>query len=310
MEHGHLEHHHHGRPELAELLDLDAEVLHSYLSDVITWVRQQAAGQPRRVLDLGAGTGTGTIALARCFAGADVIAVDQSADMLARIRSRAGDLGLAGQVSTVQADLDRAWPAIEPVDVAWASNVLHELASPGRVLADAFAGIRPGGLLAAAEMGAPPRFLPDDLGLGRPGLESRCHAALEQEADGSAPRLDADWGPRLAEAGFAPVTQRTFVIDRRPPLPAGTGRYARAYLQRIRPVLDGRLDAGDLAVLDTLIDSDGPDGLLRRPDLSVRGTRTAWIGRRAAPCGTPAISTRRKHTSHIMTRRRPHTLHR
>jgi SAM-dependent methyltransferase len=331
--------HDHGRHQLAELLDRDAEVLHSYLSDVTAWVRQHAAGQPRRVLDLGAGTGTGTIALARCFAAADVIAVDQSADMLARIRCRAGDLGLAGRVITVQADLDRAWPAIEPVDVAWASNVLHELASPRRVLADAFAALRPGGLLAVAELGAPPRFLPDDLGLGRPGLEARCHAALEHEAAarepepaglapehagpepepaglapeqagpepepaglapeqagpepepaglaggsaGAAPRLDADWGPRLAEAGFAQVTRRTFIIELTPPLPAGTARYAQAYLRRIRPVLEGRLDVGDLAVLDTLIDSDGPDGLLRRADLSVRGTRTAWIGRRAAP---------------------------
>jgi SAM-dependent methyltransferase len=285
MEHGHLEHHHHGRPELAELLDLDAEVLHAYLSDVTAWVREQAAGQPRRVLDLGAGTGTGTFALARCFAGAEVIAVDQSPEMLARIRSRAAGLGLAGRVTTVQADLDRAWPAIEPVDVAWASNVMHELASPDRVLADAFAAVRPGGLLAVAELGAQPRFLPDDLGLGRPGLEARCHAALEHESAGPAPRLDADWGPRLKAAGFARVARRSFVIDLRPPLPDGTGRYARAFLRRIRPVLDGGLDAGDLAVLDTLIDSDGPDGLLRRGDLSVRGTRTAWIARRP---GRPA----------------------
>jgi SAM-dependent methyltransferase len=272
--------HHHGSPQLAELLDLDAEVLHAYLSDVTAWVRQHAAGQPRRVLDLGAGTGTGTIALARCFAGADVIAVDQSAEMLARIRSRAGDLGLAGRVATVQADLDRAWPDPGPVDVAWASNALHELTRPDRVLADVFAAVRPGGLLAVAEFGAWPRFLPDDLGLGRPGLEARCHAALESEAAGPPTPHGTDWGPRLAEAGFAPVVRRTFAIDLRPPLPAATGRYARAYLQRIRPVLDGRLDAGDLAELDALIDSDGPDGLLRRGDLRVRSTRTAWIGRR------------------------------
>ena len=275
--------HHHVRPELAELLDLDAEVLHSYLSDVTAWVGEQAGGRPGRVLDLGAGTGTGTIALARCFAEADVIAVDQSPEMLARIRSRAADLGLAGRITTVRADLDAAWPAIEPVDVAWASNVLHELAGPGRFLADAFAAIRPGGLLAVAEMGAPPRFLPDDLGLGRPGLEARCHDALEQEAAGPPTPHGTDWGPGLEEAGFAPVARRTFTIDLRPPLPAGTGRYARAYLRRIRPVLGGRLDAGDVAVLDTLIDSDGPDGLLRRAGLTVRSTRTAWIARRAAP---------------------------
>jgi SAM-dependent methyltransferase len=296
--------HHHAPHGLADLLDLDADVLHAYLSDVTRWVGQQAGGQPRRVLDLGAGTGTGTIALARCLAGAELIAVDQSAEMLARVRSRAADLGLAARVSTVQADLDQAWPAIAPVDVVWAYNVMHELASPATVLAAAFAAIRPGGLLAVAEMGAQPRFLPDDLGLGRPGLEDRCQAALaagpatleteagalESEPAGrppepvpAAPRLDTDWGPRLAEAGFELLAQRSFVIDLKPPLPDGAGRYAQTYLRRIRPVLAGRLDAADLAVLDTLIDSDGPDGLLRRGDLNVRGTRTAWIGRRPTP---------------------------
>jgi SAM-dependent methyltransferase len=278
MEHDHD--HHHGGPPLAELLDLDAEVLHAYLADAIAWVRQQAGGQPGRVLDLGAGTGTGTIALARAFAGAKVTAVDQSADMLARVRSRAAGLGLGGRVSTVQADLDDGWPAGETADVAWASNVLHELPRPDRFLAGAFAAIRPGGLLAVAELDGWPRFLPDDLGLGRPGLEARCRAALESGPERPPTPHGADWAPAVERAGFAPVTRRTFPIDLKPPQPPAVARYARAYLQRIRPALDGRLDAADLATLDTLIDPAGPASLLRRADLTVRATRTAWIARR------------------------------
>ena len=41
-----------------------------------------------------------------------------------------------------------------------------------------------------------------------------------------------------------------------------------------------RLDAADLDTLDTLIDADAPAGLLRRRDLTVRTTRTAWTARR------------------------------
>jgi hypothetical protein len=36
----------------------------------------------------------------------------------------------------------------------------------------------------------------------------------------------------------------------------------------------------DLATLDILIDSNGPDGVLQRGDLTVRTARTVWAARR------------------------------
>ena len=81
---------------MAELLDLDAEVLHSYLSGVTAWIRELAADQPgRRILDLGCGTGTGAFALLECFGDAEVTALDLSAALLHRLRDRARELGLA-----------------------------------------------------------------------------------------------------------------------------------------------------------------------------------------------------------------------
>ncbi len=65
-----------------------------------------------------------------------------------------------------------------------------------------------------------------------------------------------------------------------PPLPAATGRYAQVSLRRIRSSLDGRMSVDDLATLGTLIDSDGPDGILQRDDLTVRTARTVWVARR------------------------------
>jgi SAM-dependent methyltransferase len=92
--------HHHD--SIAELLDLDALVLHRYLSDILTWVHARATGRPpRRVLDVGAGTGTGTIALANYFPSADVVAVDMSAEMLHRVRDRAEAAGLEARIHDV-----------------------------------------------------------------------------------------------------------------------------------------------------------------------------------------------------------------
>jgi SAM-dependent methyltransferase len=266
---------------MAELVDLDAEVLHGYLSDVMAWVGELAAGQPRRrILDVGSGTGTGALTLARRFEAADVTAVDVSAEMLARLGDKARDLGVAGRVRTVEADLDGAWPDVGLVDLAWASASLHHMADPDRVLGDIFGALNPGGLLVVAEIEGFPRFLPDDVGFGRPGLEARGRAALAEERAEELPHLGADWGPRLRQAGFAIVGERHFGIDLKPPLPAAAGRYAQACLRRLRSRLDGRLDADDLAALDTLIDSDGPDGVLQRGDLTVRAERDVWVGRR------------------------------
>jgi hypothetical protein len=125
-----------------------------------------------------------------------------------------------------------------------------------------------------------PRFLPDDLGIGQAGLEARCHAQLAEARADDVPLLGSDWGPRLTKAGFAVEAERTFTIDLAPPLPAGAARYAQLSLRRMRNGLTARLSTDDLTALDTLIDSDGPLGILRRDDLSVRATRTIWAARR------------------------------
>lgn len=265
---------------LAELLDLDGQVLRSYWAGVLAWIRQSATGTGR-ILDLGAGSGVGTIALAQRFGGAEVIAVDSSGEMLRRIRVKALELGLADRIHTVQADLDTGLPAIGPVDLAWASMSLHHLADPDRVLGEVFAATRPGGLLAVAELAEPLRFLPAEIGFGRPELESRCLDALAAESAHSLPELGSDWAPRLATAGFTVLLERTIAIELDPAQqPAGTARYAQLWLGRLRSALAHRLADDDLAALARLIDGDGAGSLRQRRDLQVRGCRTVTLARR------------------------------
>ncbi len=263
---------------MAELLDLDAEVLHDYLSGVTAWIEELAADEPpNRILDLGAGTGTGTFALLDRFDGATAVALDASSQLLDHLTARARDLGVADRVTTIEADLDDGWPAIDPVDLVWASASLHHMAEPDRVLTEVFGALRPGGLLVVVELDSFPRFLPEDVGIGRPGLEARGHAALGERREVDLPHLGSDWGPRISRAGFTVQAERSFTIELTSPLPAATGRYAQASLRRMRDFLD----ADDLGTLDTLLDSDGPDGLLQREDLSVRAARTIWVARNA-----------------------------
>lgn len=282
--HSHASHSHdhashdHNDAGLAELLDLDGQVLHAYWAKVLDSV-QSAAPAAQRVLDLGAGTGVGTIGLAQRFGDAEVVAVDVSAEMLARIEHKADTLGLSKRVKTMQADLDQDWPAVDAVDVTWASLSMHHLADPDRVLRDIFTATRPGGIIAIVEMDEQIRFLPNDLGIGRPGLESRCVAALGVEHAQRLPELGSHWAPRLSAAGFASVEEQAIAIEIDPPHQPQTAQYAQLWLARQRSALDAALDQDDLATLDLLI-GDGSDSVLQRDDLRLRGSRSLTVARR------------------------------
>ena len=292
-----MTHHHHGADAahdhahphgeddatLVELLDLDGEVLRSYWTDAIGWVREQATQGGRvadRVLDLGAGTGNGAITLAQQLPTAEVVAVDTAAPMLERLRAKASELGVAARVRTVEADLDVTWPELEPVELTWASMSLHHLADPDRVLAHVLATTRPGGLLAVAELSEQVRFLPEDLGIGRPGLEARCIELLPAETTRSLPALGSDWPARITAAGFTLVGERTFTIELDPPHPPAVARYAQLWLRRLAVGLADRLAPDDAAALAALVDGDGPESLRQRDDLRLRGTRTVTLARR------------------------------
>jgi len=265
--------HSHGHHDsIAELLDLDAQVLHRYLLDVMTWVQAGTAGRPSlRILDVGAGTGTGTVALANQFPSAGVVAVDLSAEMLHRVRDRAAAGALTGRVSTVQMNLDESWPELGSFDLVWASAALHELSDPARTFGNLFRVLNPGGLITVVEMDAPSRFLEDEIG---DGLEARIHAVLREVRPGS--NSYPDWSANLERAGFTSIETTTFSIDLAIDGSGTGGLYAQTYLRRIQPVVAPRLSSADRTMLDTLVADSGPLSLRQRDDLHLRAGRTAW----------------------------------
>jgi len=262
---------------MAELLELDAEALHAYLTDLTRLLADLADVAPDRILDLGSGTGTGTLALARQFPTASVTAMDVSPQLLHRLDERATIHGVADRVRTLPTDLDQTWPQPEhgqAYDLIWTASFLHHLNDPDRGLTQAFDALRPGGLLAVTEMDFFPRVLPDDAGIGRPGLEARLHAATNTQPP-------HEWSQHLQRAGFILDAGRAFEI-RVDSSQAGPSlnRYAQLVLTRLRSHAEGALSADDLAALDTLLDNAQPNGIAHRRDLTVRTTRTTWIARR------------------------------
>jgi SAM-dependent methyltransferase len=284
------DHHHHqhghrhagaAEDDYTDLLELDAEVLRDYWAAALDWVQAAAAGTAgTRLLDLGAGTGTGAIGLAQRFGDAEVIAVDVSPVSVAKIGAKAEAAGLGARVRPVEADLDAGWPDLGTLDLTWASASLHHMADPARVLRDVLAATRPGGLIAVSEFAAQLLFLPGDLGVGRPGFEGRITDVLGRAYRDEMPTLGSQWAPRLAEAGWTVVAEREFLVDLDPPADPSAGRYARAWFARLSEGLADRLEPDDQATLAALLDSRDPRSLLNRRDLHIRGGRTITIGRR------------------------------
>jgi SAM-dependent methyltransferase len=278
---GHSHGHGHGEVALAELLDLDAEIFHSYLSEVCEWVGELAADLPcERILDLGCGTGTGTFALLARFDGAVATAVDGSAVMLERLTEKSRSHAMADRVRPVLADLDSSWPEIGAFDLVWASSSLHHMRDPDRVLTDIYGALVQLGVLVVAEIDAFPRFFPDEIGIGTPGLEARCHEAASERVHAELPYRGSDWASIVTRNGFTIQAERTFSIELTAPLATAARVYAEKSLRLLRSNLGDLLRPEDLETLDVLFDADGPEWIQRRDDLVVRTERELLVARK------------------------------
>ena len=209
---------------------------------------------PARVVDLGAGTGTGAVGLARRLPDAEVVAVDVAERSLARVAAKAQAAGVGDRVRTLVADLDAGWPDLGPVDLTWASMSLHHLADPAPL-----AGRAPPDdparrvSLAVSEFDEPLRFLPDDLGTGRPGFETPgARGAVRVHAE-AVPNIGAAWAAMLDDAGWTVVDQHDVVIDERRRSTRSPAATRAAWFDRLAHGLDGRLDAEDERTLAALL---------------------------------------------------------
>ncbi|QTE02110.1 class I SAM-dependent methyltransferase [Streptomyces cyanogenus] len=281
-EHGHR--HGHGTDidwnELGPLLESQAELFTPVYERVMAWLGREVT-EPGLIVDAGSGPGVVSCLFAEAFPGARIVAVDAAAPLLERARARAARQGFADRFDTLAGELPGVLHELDyPADLLWASRSLHHLGDQRAALAAFAERLAPGGTLALLEGGLPSRFLPRDIGIGRPGLQARLDALEEDwfarmraDLPGSVAETE-DWPALLAAAGLRHARTRTFLLDLPAPTPDRARAYVAAHLSRLRDGIGDALDAEDRATLDRLLDPSDPASVHVRPDVFVLGAYT------------------------------------
>ncbi|TWV43505.1 methyltransferase domain-containing protein [Streptomyces misionensis] len=290
--HGHGQGHGHGTDidwnEMAPLLEAQAELFGPLYEQALGWLAGEV-GEPGLIVDAGSGPGVLSCLFAEIFPGARVVAVDGTAPLLDRARARAARQGFGDRFDTLTGDLPEVLDKLEyPADLLWASRSLHHLGDQRAALTAFARRLAPGGTLALLEGGLPSRFLPRDIGIGRPGLGARLDALEEEwfarmraELPGSVSETE-DWPALLTAAGLRHTGTRSFLLDL--PAPAGdrTRAYVAASLGRLREGFGDALTAEDRDTLDRLLDPADPASVHRRPDVFVLSAHTVYTAVRPA----------------------------
>lgn len=291
-QHQHQHHHHHDFnvdwSVRGGQLELEGETIAPITTAAIEWARSRSdlsRRQVERIVDVGCGPGVASCMLAAAFDHAEVIALDASADLLAAASRRADLRGVGERVHTVQSDMASPLEIGERVDLVWASMVVHHLGDEVATLARLGDVVRSGGLIVVTEFGLPTTMLPDDVGIGPPGLEARCRIAQAGWFDAmraavpDAVHDDDTWVSKLGRAGFVDVEERLLEVRHRAPLSPMHHQFVRNQLERTLRLSADKLDAVDLATFDVLLATDQDLGIDRRDDVFIDASRTVIIGR-------------------------------
>lgn len=241
------------------------------------------------VVDAGCGAGGMSKALAVALAarsGGTLVLVDAVPELLTAAAEVAAPAaaGLV-EIEQHQADAADGLPFLSPVDLIWASGMVHHLPDQ-QAAVTAFAGaLKPGGVLALGEGGLDIRCLPYDLGVGVPGLEGRLHTARDawfldmRTTMPGAVRMPYGWGRALAEAGLTGVSSFSYLLEHPAPLSALARDYVLERLDWFVEVCGDRIAEADRIVLRALLDPAAPEYAGSRADLFVLGARTVHHGR-------------------------------
>ncbi|MFH0411693.1 FAD-dependent oxidoreductase [Corynebacterium sp. L4756] len=254
-----------------ERLDLESRLSAPIQDAAISGLSSALESSAATVVDLGSGSGAGTVALAAAFPKARVHAVDLSELLLEKVDAAAAHADVADRVQLHCTDLSKGWPSDLPrgVDAIWASLSLHHVQNSGEVVRQIHDALRPGGVFILTETPGDARFEPEGLNTSRAGLGNRVLDLVRHGAD-----FDTDWDSALAEAGFSATKQELeFVASAR------SSDGAKYLLNQLRSHQEQLRESGaaeDTEALNLAIDEIQAGN----SDIAYRAGRTVWVARR------------------------------
>jgi ubiquinone/menaquinone biosynthesis C-methylase UbiE len=97
------------------------------------------------VLDIGAGTGRFSLAIAKKLSRGKVICLDLSEEMLQHLKRKAEKEGLQDIIQILKGEASASGLENESVDLVMSNSVFHELSNPEAVLAEMLRVLKPSG---------------------------------------------------------------------------------------------------------------------------------------------------------------------
>jgi SAM-dependent methyltransferase len=171
-------------------------------------------------------------------------------------------------------------------DLVWSSRTIHHLPDQIAGVRELRRMLKPGGRLVLREGGLRPRFLPDDLGIGEPGLEERLDWAFRRwfhsNVRGGEPnvRYPHGWIQLLRDAGLVNVSARTIVLELLSPFTQLQEQFITNLLERWVSSDERRsfISGEDAGTIQKLLDTDDPCYVFKRQDLHYLEGVTVYAG--------------------------------
>jgi SAM-dependent methyltransferase len=259
----------------------------------VTSATAAAVGGGPVIVDVGSGGGGMSAAFASALAargGGRVVLSDAVGELLDAATAHVRDVaaGTPVVVDAVQADASSEQLAdqLPPVDLVWASRVVHHLPDQQRAIDELARVLAPGGWLALGEGGLATKCLPWDLGIGDPGLGSRLTAARDHWFVGmragmpGVKSLPVGWNKALEAAGLTGVSSFSYVIDHPAPASDAVRQSVVDWLAWMYGVGEDQLSDTDRETVARLLDPADEAYLGARDDVYILGASTVYFGQK------------------------------